>query len=190
MQLFHTLYDSLGNDIKFLIDEINKTGAKPIIWHCAMFVEPEKFFETISCDDVIIMPWWYYAFKRDRLTPVPEWAAKTVEKELAAECFEMGLVYMEDHPFLKPLLDHFYDIILPAMKKGYKYIPTGSVWGSVPSNHEQMLDFFENAEGSENSILGYLTAPWASNLVEKLPVFEESFRQLMEAKKIHIDQKQ
>ena len=67
------------------------------------------------------------------------------EKELAKECVEMGLVYMEDHPFLKPLLDHFYDIILPAMKMGYKYIPMASIWGSVPSNHDQMLDFFENA---------------------------------------------
>ena len=180
----------LMNDMKFLIDEVNKTGAKPIISHCSMFVETEKFFKMISPDEVVIEPWWYYAFYRDKLTPVSEWAEKTVEKELAKECVEMGLVYMEDHPFLKPLLDHFYDIILPAMKMGYKYIPMASIWGSVPSNHEQMLDFFENAEGSEDSILGYFTVPWTGMSVEYIPAYEESFRQLMEAKKIHIDGKQ
>ena len=61
---------------------------------------------------------------------------------------------------------------------------------SVPSNHDQMLDFFENAEGSEDSILGYFTVPWTGMSVEYIPAYEESFRQLMEAKKKYIDGKQ
>ncbi len=179
--------DLLINDLKYLIDTVNKTGAKPIIWHDPMIVNPDGFFESISPDEVLIMPWWYRAIIDGKYTLLSEWRKRDlgeVNREAVGLCDDAGVEYVEDLPIVQKEINEFKEIVLPGLAKGYKYIPVGSVWADVDTNHLQLAEFFDPQFDNEN-ILGYFTAPWLPNDMELMPRFTLSVDQLEELRKTY-----
>ena len=64
---------ALVKDLRFLFDEVKKTGAKPWIWADPLLKNPELYMENFTPDDALLSPWYYSAFKREHSTPIQVW---------------------------------------------------------------------------------------------------------------------
>ncbi len=144
--------DLLIHDIKFLVDEVNKTGAKPCIWHDPATEHMDKFTEAIGPDEVIITPWWYWGYTEDDTFPII-----TDYKGLYAG---RGIKYERE----VPCRVNFMKNILPLMEKGYKYIPTPSIFYKDEANVEETVRYFKEGSPSDEQILGFMIAPWMKTL--------------------------
>ena len=162
--------DLLIHDIKFLVDEVNKTGATPWIWHDPVTEYMDKFTDVIGPDEVIISPWWYWGYTRDKLFPI-----LTDYEGLYAN---RGIKYEHD----VPCRVNFLKNILPLMEKGYRYIPTPSTFYKVDGNTEETVEFFKNGSPSDDQILGFMTAPWKKTLPKNKADLNESLELLKEAR--------
>lgn len=164
------------HDLRYLIDCVADTGAKPWIWSCPLFTDPEGFKKHISPDEVILSPWHYNALRRDHWTPITsrqEYVTYYNEGEYA----KMGIEFVEQDPFLV----RFMEVALPLMKEGYKYAPCASVYNRCDWNHHDLMEYFkENA--NDDQIVGYMSAPWAMTYEENKPYFDETFKFFKEAK--------
>ncbi len=173
----------LMHDLKFMIDEVNKLGAKPLMWADIFLDHPDMFTSHIPADDVILMPWYYHAFKREHSTPVKVWwEILGLENEVNyAEHpeYKQGRRFIEDRP------EHvkFRETAVPYMKHGYKYIPTPSVWGRSEYNTEEMVEYFHDGTPSDDQIVGFITAPWGRiSTFEAKERFDNSIKLLREAR--------
>jgi len=164
------------HDVRFLMDSVIDTGAKPWIWSCGLFDYPEEYKKHIGVEDAVLSPWYYNAFRKEHWTPV-ESRAEYVTYYNEGAYAEMGIKFVEEDPFLV----NFRKVALPLMKEGYKYIPCASVFNRCDWNTSDLVEYFkENAP--DEQILGYITAPWFSTTMDKKMYFEESFKFLKEAK--------
>lgn len=172
----------LLHDLRFMVDEVKKLGAMPLIWADIFMAHPDDFATHFSTDELVLMPWYYHSFKREHSTPIQEWwdifglLEKMDYKEHPE--YKQGRRYIEDRP------EHvkFRETAAPYMKYGFKYIPTPSVWARSDYNTEELIEYFRDAAPSDESILGFITAPWVNTVFEKQDQFDKSIRLLREAR--------
>ena len=164
------------HDLRYLMDSVIETGAKPWIWSCPLFNHPEDFRKHIDPDEVVLSPWYYNAFRPEHWTPV-ESRAEYVAYYNEGEYAKMGIKYVEEDPFLVK----FREVALPLMKEGYNYIPCASVFNRCDWNTHDLVEYFKD-NAPDNQILGFITAPWYRTKLEFKSYFEESFKFLKEAK--------
>lgn len=170
----------LINDLKFLIDEVNKTGAMPMMWHDIFFDYSEEFAKKIKPEEVILMPWYYFAFKKEHYTNHKWWLDQRGINPEDDEEYKSGIVWTEDGEWNK----NFRKTSVEVAKYGYKYVPTASVWGKNEYNTDELMEHFKKIT-SDDLIVGYMTAPWRRTLNNMKADFDESFRVLKEAREKH-----
>lgn len=164
------------HDLRFLMDCVHSTGAKPWLWSNPLFEHPEEYRERFDADEAILSPYYYNAFRREHWTPI-ESRQEYVTYYNEGKYAEMGIKFVEEDPFLVD----FREKALPLMEHGYKYIPCASVFNRCDWNTHDLLEYFkENAP--DEQIIGYITAPWFFGEWSKKQYFDESFKFLKEAK--------
>ena len=164
------------HDIRFFVDCVKDTGAKPWMWSCPLFDHPEEYKEHFDADEVILSPWYYNAFRREHWTPVSS-RAEYVAYYNEGEYAKMGIEYVEEDPFLV----NFRNVALPLMEEGYLYVPCASVFNRCDYNTSDLVEYFRD-NAPDNQVVGYITAPWFKTTAEFKGMFEESFRFMKEAK--------
>ncbi|MBQ5746958.1 MAG: hypothetical protein IIV81_03360 [Clostridia bacterium] len=168
--------DQFWHDLRFLIDSVAETGAKPWIWSCPLFNHPDEFKKHIDPDEIVLSPWYYNAFRKEHWTPV-ESRAEYVAYYNEGDYAKMGIKFVEEDPFLV----RFREVALPLMKEGYNYVPCASVFNRCDWNTHDLLEYFkENAP--DEQVLGFMAAPWFRTFPENKMYFEETFKFLKEAK--------
>lgn len=157
----------LWHDLRFLLDRVKATGAKPWIWHDLLFGHPDECRQVIAPGEAVINPWYYRSFRREHFSPMPE------ERKQ-----ELGdFAYLEEGNFFTTFRKH----ACPLAHAGYEYVPTASVCGNNPYNAFELMEHFELG-APDSSILGYMTAPWCSTVAHNKAQFAESFRTLRQAR--------
>ncbi|MBQ3553060.1 MAG: hypothetical protein IJA08_00025 [Clostridia bacterium] len=165
------------HDLRYFIDCVQDTGAKPWIWSCALFDHPEEYKKHIGVEDAVLSPWYYNAFRKEHWTPISsrsEYVAYYNEGEYA----KMGIQFVEEDPFLV----NFRKVALPLMKEGYHYIPCASVVNKCDYNTEDLVEYFKD-NAPDEQVLGFITAPWFPTIKEFEKDFYDSIKFLKEAKK-------
>ena len=169
--------DLLFHDLRYLVDCVKETGAKPWIWHDNLFYFPEKFKSLFSTDEVIISPWHYYAFKKEHFTPIA--SSKLYTNYYTKGIFaEMNLEYVEEDPFFLT----YHEQMIPNAEYGFKYVPCASLCFNCKCNHDDTLEYFRD-NVSKDSILGFMTAPWFALPSEKLDFYIDSLKSLDDARR-------
>ena len=163
------------HDLRYFVDTVVATGAKPWVWSSPLFDHPEEFKKHFAPDEMIISPYHYNALYREHWTPI-ETRSEYLVYYNEGKYKEMGIKFVEEDPFLV----HFMEVALPLLKEGYVYAPCASTFNRCDYNHHDLLRYFkENAP--DNQILGYMTAPWAQTIKSNMPFFEETFKFFKEA---------
>lgn len=157
----------LWHDLRFLLDCVHDTGAKPWIWSDILFEQTEDFQKYIDPDELVVSPWYYNAFKEEHFTPLSK-----MDPDGTGEHSRNGLKYIEQIPQKVRLRE----VAGPLMKAGYSYVPTGSVYWRNDYNMPEMVEYFEAHAPKKEQILGYLTAHWKAMLPQNKEEFDESFR--------------
>jgi hypothetical protein len=139
----------IWHDLKFLIDEVKKNGAKAWIWGDMCVYNPEEFRKHIPADDVVLQPWIYYAVRREHYTPC---MAKERWHSIKAQ---EGVDYVEEA--------HIWQVMthegVAAMNDGYETVPTPSNWGDNEWCHDDVVEHYVNNDKA-GKLLGFMTAPW------------------------------
>ena len=163
------------HDLRFLIDCVKATGAKPWMWADPLFDHPEEYMKRFEPDEALLSPWYYNAFKKEHYIPVAS-REILITYYNEEEYKNMNIQYVEDDPFLV----NFRNVALPLMEKGYKYVPCASVINRCDHNHMELLEYFkENAP--DDQVVGFISAPWYPlNEVGK-PHYELTFEKFREA---------
>jgi len=164
------------HDLRFLIDCVKDTGAKPWIWACPLFNHFEEYKKHIDVEEALISPWYYNAFRKEHWTPITSRQAY-VDFYSKGKYADMGLEFVEEDPFFVK----FRELALPLMKEGYQYVPCASVVNRCDYNTAEIMEYFK--EGApDDQIIGFITAPWKPILIKNKKYFEESFKFFKEAK--------
>ena len=164
------------HDLRYLMDCVIDTGAKPWIWSCPLFDHPEEYKKHIDADEAILSPWYYNAFRKEHWTPV-ESRQEYVTYYNEGEYAKMGIKFVEEDPFLV----NFRNVALPLMKEGYNYVPCASVVNRCDYNTEELLEYFKD-NAPDNQIAGFMTAPWFMTTWDSKEYFDKSFKLLKEAR--------
>ena len=163
----------LMKDLKFLGDTVRETGAKPWIWWDPLFEEKENFEKYIGHDDFVLSPWYYLCFNEEHFTPIKDWSGDERGEE-----FRQQLRYIEDLPEKAK----FREDALPLLNSGYKFIPCASTWWHTGHNTYELVEFFKNGANDDNSLVGFMTAPWQPTIKEFKKEFDDSLKELKEAR--------
>ena len=161
-------------DLRFLMDVVKETGAKPWIWMDPLFVDAEKYKAEIG-NDALISPWYYYGLYPEHFKPIEE----LKEHFLATyEDFKrLGMTYAEDHPFYV----EFREKILPlAEDAGYEYFPCASRYFESWKNAEDLVRYFKEGVKAEK-LHGFMTAPWMPVTMKCLETYEKNLADLAAA---------
>ncbi|MBQ7109202.1 MAG: hypothetical protein IJN99_02430 [Clostridia bacterium] len=164
------------HDLRFFIDSVKDTGAKPWIWSCPLFEHPEEYKAHIDADEAILSPWYYDAFRRENWTHITK-RQVYVDYYRQEDYAALNIQYVEEDPFNVK----FRKVALPLMEEGYEYVPCTSTANENDLNAEELMLYFKES-GRDDQILGYITAPWKLTLMEHKEKFERSFRLLKEAR--------
>lgn len=168
--------EALWHDLQFLLDCVRDTGATPWMWTDCLFNYPEEFYEHIGTKDLILSPWYYHALREEHYTLIS--SGQEYIDYYSQEKFKgQNLKYVEDDIFHT----RFRDCALPNLKRGYTYVPCMSVYNHCQYNTPDVVEYFKT-KAPENSIAGFITAPWCETTKENLPKFEESIRLLQKAR--------
>ena len=167
----------LIHDTKFLVDEVNKTGAKACIWCDILIQSNAEFTEAIKPDEVIIFPWYYDSYKKENY--------KTIEASWGPndKFIRRGYKYNEETPHA--IL--FRELPAAMQYAGYKYVPTMSVnlTGNPDVNTDETMEFYKANIHDENQVLGYVTAPWYVTNWSSKEHFDKSLDLFVKARKKH-----
>ena len=164
------------NDLRYLVDCVADTGAKPWIWSSPLFDHPEDFKNTFAPDEIIISPYHYNGIRPEHFTPIdsrPEYQVYYNEGIYK----ERGFKFVEEDPFLV----RFMEVAIPLMKEGYLYVPCASVCNRCKYNHDDLIEYFRD-NAPDNQIIGYMSAPWRRTLPEHKEMWQETFDAYAEAK--------
>lgn len=169
--------DLYWHDLRFLIDCVTDTGAKPWIWSCPLFRTTEGFQANIDPEEVLISPWQYHA------APYKEHWTRIDSEEQYVKYYskspykELNLTYVEEDPFF----DMFREKALPLMENGYDYVPCMSAFYRNKYNAHDMFRYFkENAP--DNQIVGYITGTSVTTTWNNKEIFDEAVKYFKEAK--------
>ncbi len=161
----------LMHDIKYLIECVKNTGAKPMMWADAFLDHTDDFIKHIKPSDAILFPWYYLSFKKENYTAVdilPD----------AEERKNAGIYYVEDLPDKV----NFRNKIPKLMELGYSVLPCGSNWWHSDTNLSELVEYFNKNAIDNNQVYGYMTAPWKKTLPEFKDIFDEALDLLKKAK--------
>jgi len=166
------------HDVRFLIDCVTDTGAKPWMWSCPLFERPEEYEKHIDPNESVLSPWYYNSMRKENWTPVDS-RAEYVAYYNQSRYKELGIKYVEEDPFLV----RFRDVALPLLAHGYKYVPCVSVCNRCEYNTGDLIEYFRD-NAPDDQIIGFMTAPWCATLpIEKSKMYyDESFALLKAAK--------
>ena len=165
------------HDLKYFCDCVAALGAKPWIWSSPLYDMSELFKEKISKDEIVISPYYYYAFRPEHYTRI---SSKKLYAEHYAKYYpDLDIEFVEEDPYLV----NFRLKALPMLEYGYQYIPCASVDCRCDYNTKEIMEYFKKY-ANDDQILGYITAPWVMTVDnEKTRVyFEETFRLFREAR--------
>lgn len=167
------------HDLRFLLDCVHETGAKPWIWSCSLFDHPEDFKKHVSPDELIISPWYYFAIRKEHWMRIDS-DQMYIDYYSKPKYKDLGLEYVEEDPWNV----HFREVALPLLKEGYTYVPTVSVYNKSKYNSSDIVEYFkENAP--DNQLAGFLTAPWLRTIKGSEEGLIESFDLLKAARDKH-----
>jgi len=169
--------DLYWHDLRFLIDCVADTGAKPWIWSCPLFRQTEGYQAHIDPEEALISPWQYHA------APYKEHWTRIDSEEQYVKYYskppykELNLTYVEEDPYF----DMFREKALPLLKDGYEYVPCMSTFYKNPHNTNDMFRYFaENAP--DEQIRGYITAPCTASIWKNKEYIDESLKQFKAAR--------
>ena len=168
--------DLFWHDLRFLVDCVKETGAKPWMWSCPLFDHPEEYKKHFAPDEAVLSPWYYNAFRKENWTPITSLQAY-IDYYNEEPYASMHLEYVEEDPFLV----NVRNVAVPLSKEGYLYAPCASTINRCEHNSSDLVEYFkENV--ADNQLVGFLTAPWRKIVSEYKADFEESFKKLKEAR--------
>lgn len=151
----------LWHDLKFLCDTVSGLGAKPWIWADICCEHPEEFKKRFDTDEVILSPWYYFAFKREHFKKIID--AGQANIDFYANTFpynKMDLTYIEEDPgYVKMRED-----MINSAPLGYGLVPCFSNWGKSPWNAPDMIEMYK--EKAPECIRGFMVAPWCKTTNE------------------------
>ncbi len=163
------------HDLRFLIDCVKATGAKPWMWADPLFDHPEEYMKRFDPDEALLSPWYYNSFNKEKWTPISSREVYlTYYNE--GDYKDMGIEYVEQDPFLVRVRE----IAIPLLEKGFRYVPCASVCNRCDYNHSELIEYFKT-NATEEQIPGYITAPWSEINKEGAERYEETFKFLKEA---------
>ena len=165
------------HDMRYLIDCVKDTGAKPWIWADPLFDHVEDYKKYIRPDEAVLSPWYYLAFREEHYTSPEIWPEYYYPYYKQEQFVQMGLKYVEEDP----VFVNIRKIMVPLLEEGYQYIPCASVFNRCKYNAMDLLEHFKK-NAPDNQILGYMTAPWHKTTVENKKYFEESFQSFKAAR--------
>ena len=163
--------DLIWHDVQFLLDCVRETGATPWIWWDYLMENPEKFREKIGNQNLVLSPWYYDALREDHYTLVEDC------KYFKEYYQSLNLQYVEEDP----VKVNFRAQAFPAAKDGFRLVPCASTVWECEYNTPDLVEYFHGGSPDE-SIAGYLTAPWKRTKMENMDIFRESVRLLAEAR--------
>lgn len=166
------------HDLRFLMDCVTDTGAKPFIWGCPLYRHFEEYQAHIGVDDCILSPWAYNAIKKEHWTPV-ESRAEYVAYYNEGDYAKLGIKYVEEDPYLVM----FREVSPKVVAGGYKIVPCASVYNRCDYNHMDMIEYFKEMT-PDDQFVGFMSAPWCSTVPTERSrqFYEETFRFFKEAK--------
>ena len=160
------------HDLQFLLDCVRDTGATPWIWADSCMYNPEEFRAHIPTDDVVLQPWIYYSVKKEHYTP-------TKDKD---RYIRIGKEYGIDFVEEAPIWQTFTRESMIAAKDGYKLVPCASTCFENEWCHDDLADYYKSG-APEDSILGYMTAPWLKTQNENVDEIVRSIEILAAVRK-------
>ena len=151
--------DLWWHDFNYCVREVERNGARAMLWSDMICAGRESFLKRMS-KDVVQMPWYYGTdFSEKNTTWNPEFEKKTdwsVQRNLAAS---IGVL----------------------SDAGYDVIPCTSNW-SHDAASEAMVAYCKDRVPS-NRLKGFLTAPWFMTLACQRQKLEEGIRLFAAAKR-------
>lgn len=171
----------LMHDFQFLIDEVKKTGATPWAWYDPLWEYPEDYLKYMDPkEDVVLCPWFYFAFQKEHYTPIQQYNDDGSEDSWYKE----GYRYQEEVPFFSNATDYFYNNkVLQIMEKGFRYIPTSSIY-VTDYNIDELMGYFKDG-APDDQIVGHMTVPWVKTTWDSKEKIDRSLRLFAEARKKH-----
>ena len=165
------------HDLKYLLDCVNATGARPWIWSSPLYDYPDGYRSHIGPHEAVISPYYYNAFRQEHYTPIDASPATQVYYNEGIYK-DRGFKWVEQDPYLV----NFRNLALPLMKEGYEYVPCASVCNHCDWNHADLLEYFRD-NAPDEQIAGYITAPWVptQDTPHIREYYEKTFRHMKEA---------
>lgn len=161
--------DLYWHDLRYLVDCVKSTGAKPWIWYDAFINHHETYVEKFDMDEVLLSPWYYHHLKEEEFVPFSEF--KFDRTPYAG----MDLQYIEDIPRLKS----FRQNILGWAKEGYPMVPCA--WSKKPGNIRNLMEYFHNGAPDEQ-FMGMIVSTWCPLLDAHQDVYDTAFQDFAAAK--------
>ncbi len=170
---------AMWHDLRFLFDCVHETGAKPIISHDLLFGHTEEFIQNVSNDEVVIMPWYYSAFKPKHYMPIT--ARDTLVEYYSKDKYKgMNIQYLEDDPWNV----NFRNKVLPCAQYGYQYLPTVSFVNHQAYCFEDSINFYKENLPQEQ-LEGFVVSVFLTMTPEHKEQFLKNLELMKEAKKLY-----
>ncbi len=157
------------HDMRYLVDCVEKLGAKAWIWHDMALAKSDDFKKHFKPDEVLISPWYYRSFHEEHFSPMPP--------ERQEEFGNLNLTYLEEGFIFANVREK----ACPLAHEGFTYVPTASVWSNNEYNAFELIEHFELG-APDSQIVGYMTAPWCSTTKENNELFKKSFDSIKDAR--------
>ena len=157
------------HDLRFLLNCVKATGAKPWIWYDAFTNHHEEYVKRVEKNEVLLSPWYYHQLKPECFAPISEY------KHDMTQYAGLDLRYIEDIP----VLARFREKVLDWAKEGNIFVPTS--WAARPGNTYALMEYFRNG-APDAQMAGLMVSLWFSTQWENKELFETAFREFKEAK--------
>ena len=167
--------DLYWNDIRYIIDSVKETGAKPWMWYDAYINQHEIFEEKIKKNEVLLSSWYYHQVKEEKFVPISEF------KYDLTPYAGMDLKYIEDIPRLAS----FRKNIRNWVNGGQMFAPCA--WSFKPGNIATQMEYFK--EGVKDEFLaGFVVSTWSpccrgKVFTDNIEILTAAFQEFEEAKK-------
>ncbi len=164
------------HDLRFLVDCVVDTGAKPWMWYDptigqnpkAIDTERAEYLKHFDAKEVLLSPWHYWCVKENDFTPIAdyEWDLSMYDG--------LELRYVEDIPMKKDFIEN----IVPSMDKGFEYVPCS--WSTMNRNTYDLMEMFKDAP--KEQYLGHMVSVWGPTTWENKDGYDSAFKDFKEAK--------
>ncbi len=154
------------HDLRYLVDCVADTGAKPTICYDAAFIHPDEYRKRFDVNEVLLCPWYYWSSKPENFTKMEDFPWRHFD--------HLNLEYIEELPRLK----NFREQGIDYCKAGQTYLPTS--WPSRPNNTWNLMEFL--ADAPDENIIGHIVAPWLPFNKDSIKDYERAFSDFEKAK--------